>query len=498
MKVLFLLTVLIIANTCLIAQTATQPALGNGTTIDPYQIATLENLYWIAADDSIVPSPNQESRWVRHYIQTADIDASSTIDWFEGLGWSPIGCYYGSQSPDNRQFCGSYNGQNHTIDALYMNRQTWGVGFFGFAYRASIIQLVLRNVNISGNLGVGPIVGYLLVSSVSDCYSTGNVSGNQHVGGLVGYQTYSTISNSHSAVSVYGNNSVGGLVGNQEFMTINNCFSTGTVDGNNYVGGLVGYQQDASIDKCYSMVNLLGNQYVGGLVGYQSNSTINNSYRTGVVSGNNIIGGLVGHQYLSSINNSYSASLVNAIHTAGGLVGSQYDSSSTSCYWDTEISGQTTSYGGEGRSTEQMTYPYAADTYVGWDFSTIWAYDTDHSINNGYPYLRQMPVSIEDNTISGPSVTLVPTHSNYPNPFNPETTICFFLPQNTEKVDLRIYNLRGQLVRTLIKSTAYPRGESSIVWNGRDDHGRAVSSGSYLYQLITPQRCMTGRMTLMK
>ncbi|MDY0150738.1 MAG: GLUG motif-containing protein [Candidatus Cloacimonas sp.] len=498
MKALFMLTALFIANTYLIAQTAVAPALGNGSTTDPYQIASLENLYWIAAEDSIIPSPYQAIRWSSHYIQTADIDASSTIDWFDGLGWSPIGYYCESPNSDILTFRGSYNGQNHIIDALFINRQIWCVGFFGYVYQASIIQLVLRNVNISGNVRVGPIVGYQLASTVSDCYSTGNVSGNQHVGGLVGCQASSTISNSHSAVSVYGNISVGGLVGYQENMTIDHCFSTGSVDGNYYVGGLVGYQHDATIDKCYSRVNVLGNQYVGGLVGYQSNSTINNSYSTGVVSGNNIIGGLVGHQYLSFINSCYSASLVNAIHTAGGLVGDRYDSSSTSSYWDTEISGQATSYGGEGRSTQQMTYPFDADSYVGWDFVNIWAYDADHSINDGYPCLRQMPVSIEDNTVSGSSVSQLPRLGNYPNPFNPETTICFYLPQNSEKVDLRIFNLRGQLVRTLIKSNAYPRGESSIVWNGRDDQSRAVSSGLYFYHLITPQRCMTGRMTLMK
>lgn len=498
MKVLFLLTALIIANAYLIAQTAIAPNKGNGTTTFPYQIATLENLFWITADDSLVSSPDQATRWSSHYIQTADIDASSTIDWFEGLGWSPIGCYYGSQSPNNRPFSGSYNGQNHTIDTLYINRQIWSVGFISYANNATITQLALQSVDVCGNVYVSALVGYLVLSTVSDCYSTGDISGNQYLGGLVGYQKTSAISNSYSAVSVYGNNYIGGLVGYQDGLTINNCFSAGTVDGNYHVGGLVGYQRDATIDKCYSKVDLQGNQYIGGLVGYQNNSTINNSYRTGLVNGNNIIGGLVGHQYLSFINNCYSASQVNAIHTAGGLVGGSYDSSSTSSYWDTEISGQTTSYGGEGRTTQQMTYPYASDTYVGWDFSNIWAYDMDNPINNGYPYLRQMPVSIEDNTVAGSTVSQLSILGNYPNPFNPETTICFYLPQNTEKVDLRIYNLRGQLVRTLIKSTAYPRGESSIVWNGRDDHGRAVSSGLYFYHLITPQRCKTGRMTLMK
>lgn len=498
MKILVLLSVLITAIACLTAQTATQPALGNGTDTDPYQIATLENLFWIAADDGIVPSPAQAIRWSSHYIQTADIDASSTIDWFEGLGWSPIGCHNGLENQNHKPFSGSYNGQNHSITALHIDRPKWGVGFIGYANNATITQIALQSVDVCGNVYVGALVGYLVLSTVSDCFSTGDISGNQYLGGLVGYQKTSAISSSYSSVSVYGSNYLGGLVGCQDGLTINSCFSAGTVDGNYHVGGLVGYQRDATIDKCYSKVDLQGNQNIGGLVGYQNNSTINNSYRTGLVSGNNIIGGLVGHQYLSFINFCFSASQVNASHTAGGLVGSRYDSSSTSSYWDTEISGQTTSYGGEGRSTQQMTYPFDADTYVDWDFANIWAMDSDHSINDGYPYLRQMPVSTHDNIISGSSFSQVPTLRNYPNPFNPETTICFYLPQNTEKVDLRIYNLRGQLVRTLIKSTAFPRGDSSIVWNGRDDLGRAVSSGTFFYHLITPQRCTTGRMTLLK
>jgi hypothetical protein len=498
MKVWFLLTVLIMAIASLTAQTAIAPAGGNGSTSDPYQIATLENLFWIAADDSIVSRPAQAIRWSNHYIQTADIDASSTIDWFDGQGWSPIGAFYGWQNPDNRPFSGSYNGQNHTINALYINRQIWGVGFIGLSDNATITQLGLTNVNSIGNLDVGAIVGYQVNSTVSNCYSTGDLSGNQYIGGLIGYQRNSTISNCYSAVTVYGNQFVAGFIGYQYLSIINNCFSTGSVDGNDQVGGLVGYQRGSSIDLCYSSANVEGNQYVGGLVGYHSYSSINNSYKTGAVGGNNIIGGLVGHQYISTINNSYSASQVNAINYAGGLVAGLYDSSSTSCYWDIGISGQTTSYGGEGRTTPQMTYPYDTNTYVGWDFSNIWAYDTDHTINNGYPYLRQMPVSIAEETDSGSSVSYVPTIRNYPNPFNPQTTICFSLPENTNMVDLMIYNLRGQLIRTLISDAVYPKGESSIIWNGRDDHGRAVSSGRYFYRLVTPYSSKTGQMTMMK
>ncbi len=71
--------------------------------------------------------------------------------------------------------------------------------------------------------------------------------------------------------------------------------------------------------------------------------------------------------------------------------------------------------------------------------------------------------------------------SNYPNPFNPETTISFTLPQQSTAT-LRIYNSAGQLVRTLL-SEELGAGEHKVVWNGTSDSGRLVSSGVYFYRL---------------
>ena len=70
---------------------------------------------------------------------------------------------------------------------------------------------------------------------------------------------------------------------------------------------------------------------------------------------------------------------------------------------------------------------------------------------------------------------------NYPNPFNPSTTIRFTL-QQTQKVQLNIYNSAGQRIRTLI-SGQQSAGEHSIVWNGADDSGTHVASGVYFYEL---------------
>jgi len=71
--------------------------------------------------------------------------------------------------------------------------------------------------------------------------------------------------------------------------------------------------------------------------------------------------------------------------------------------------------------------------------------------------------------------------SNYPNPFNPITTIHFSI-QDYSKVNLSIFNIKGQKIKTLVQDELN-EGSHSLIWNGDDDFGNAVSSGLYLYKL---------------
>ncbi|MBC8414871.1 MAG: T9SS type A sorting domain-containing protein [Candidatus Cloacimonetes bacterium] len=86
--------------------------------------------------------------------------------------------------------------------------------------------------------------------------------------------------------------------------------------------------------------------------------------------------------------------------------------------------------------------------------------------------------------------------TNYPNPFNPETKIVFNLPESGQ-VKLEIYNIKGQKVKTLLDCYMSP-GRSEMIWNGKDDNGKRVSSGVYFYQLVAEKKTITKKMILIK
>ena len=102
-------------------------------------------------------------------------------------------------------------------------------------------------------------------------------------------------------------------------------------------------------------------------------------------------------------------------------------------------------------------------------------------------------IALTDGSALPQQLTLL---QNYPNPFNPSTTIRYQLPRN-EKVVLKIYNLLGQLVRTLVNE-AQNSGEKSVIWNGRNDLGHSVSSGIYFFRLQAGREIETRSMLLLK
>ena len=72
-------------------------------------------------------------------------------------------------------------------------------------------------------------------------------------------------------------------------------------------------------------------------------------------------------------------------------------------------------------------------------------------------------------------------HQNYPNPFNPDTIIQFSVPVEC-KVELAIYNIKGQKVKQLVDDH-FIAGKHTVVWSGKDNSGKSVSSGVYFYKI---------------
>ncbi len=106
----------------------------------------------------------------------------------------------------------------------------------------------------------------------------------------------------------------------------------------------------------------------------------------------------------------------------------------------------------------------------------------------------------ENQSVVGTNENLIPKvsklYQNYPNPFNPTTTINYSLKVNS-KVSLNIYNIKGQKVKTLVDETL-ESGNHTVIWNGKDDNNKSVSSGIYFYKMKTYNHEQTKKMILIK
>ena len=96
--------------------------------------------------------------------------------------------------------------------------------------------------------------------------------------------------------------------------------------------------------------------------------------------------------------------------------------------------------------------------------------------------------------VSLPSISEL--RSNVPNPFNPSTEFSFVLSQNGP-VTLRIYTMRGELVRTLLNQDM-AAGPHALTWNGMNEQGRQVASGAYIVRFVAPDRTQSRHITLLK
>jgi hypothetical protein len=130
--------------------------------------------------------------------------------------------------------------------------------------------------------------------------------------------------------------------------------------------------------------------------------------------------------------------------------------------------------------------------YSQYMYNSIDAFVVNHEKHR--ELLRKLLEKEDTYSIPIPSVPVI--SSNYPNPFNPSTTIEFSVPQKA-KVKMNVYNIRGQKVRNLINSEL-DRGHHKIVWDGRDGTNRNVSSGIYFVRLESDGKTNIRKVMLMK
>lgn len=381
---------------------------GAGTEASPYRISTAKQL---SMANQFLES---------HYIMIEDIDLA-VEPWTQRGGWHPIG------STLNGAFRGSFDGNGHVIRGLFIDNPTGHKqGLFGYTKEAVINDLKLVNVDINGGYSVGALIGKCVDTTIENiyisgvikgssitgglagvtshavlrnCYVNGTVEGSQYVGGLVAECGSTNITSSHVAGKVTGSSIVGGLIGRKTNVRVNsgilkNSSNSSDVIGiHSQIGGLVGHllghsNGDARIINCYNSGNIQGNNVVGGCIGityFDVDAT--NIFNTGTITGNSQVGGLAGVLRRARLNNSFNAGGVSGTENVGGLIGVRQQSGVNRCYWDIEMSGQFLSDGGYGRNTEEMTYPYAENSFRGWDFENEWRGDEDYIVNNGYPYL---------------------------------------------------------------------------------------------------------------
>ena len=270
----------------------------------------------------------------RNYRLKADLDLKDTP--FGGIG--------SSEHP----FTGVFDGQGHTISHVTINApEGENVGFFNVIKGATIRDLKLVDVKITGKTNVGGLAGSAQVqldssdlsknvaNLIGGCSVSGTVTGTKNVGGLVGlnggetdqhtlFSIASAIDKSTANVEVNGTEMTGGLVG-KNGGTITKSSSGGTVKGTTTTGGLVG-DSSGDIYDSHTSCTVAGSSYTGGFVGY-SDGTVKNCYSIGGVSGTDYTGGFAG--VISRAENVVSAGQVTIVGTPsqgynGGFAGKLY------------------------------------------------------------------------------------------------------------------------------------------------------------------------------
>ncbi|MEI7839423.1 MAG: YDG domain-containing protein, partial [Methylococcaceae bacterium] len=218
------------------------------------------------------------------YTLGNNLDLSSELSnasemWDTTKGFVPVGA-------DAARFTGDFDGTNHTITGLKIDRPTTDyIGLFSYSNAANVQNIGLLRSSVTGQNFVSGLVG-VNNGTVSNSYNTGVVLGSgtgSSVGGLVGWNV-GTVNDSYNTGTVSGGHSVGGLVGSNSG-TVSNSYSTGEVSGFSYVSGLVGANNDyGTINNSYYNID---NVLINGTHAVTEGGIYNTQYQTWL-SGNKV------------------------------------------------------------------------------------------------------------------------------------------------------------------------------------------------------------------
>jgi hypothetical protein len=357
-----------------------------GATVTYYVITTL------GADGSVTAADLQgmNGNLSRAYALGADIDASATATWAGGLGFAPVGAA--------SFFSGRFNGLNHAISSLTINRPTAAYAGLFAETRGEVRDVRFEGGSVSGLGFVGVLAGMTsgAITRVSSTTAVSNVQmPNTYpsaLGGLIGFVNGGSVSHcvsSGSVTAINGGDDVGGVAGFNRF-AVNGCYSTANVSGGSTVGGVVGYMQSGSISNSYASGSVTGTQYVGGLLGF-NDSTVSTSYSTATVTG--------------------------PAGQAGALVGFNRATLSNN-YWNAALSGLTGSVGaGPSTGNTELTAMQLQrkGSFIGFDFTPatgMWRQYDNHTV----PLLRALLTPV---TVTADNQTQAFTSSATPvNPTN--------------------------------------------------------------------------------
>jgi hypothetical protein len=484
------------------SQTAIQPS-GSGTAGDPYQVSSLANLYWITQNDTA---------WGSYYEQTADINAASTSTWDSNAGFLAIG-------NGTTQFTGTYNGGNHTIDSLYIDRPSDDyVGFIGYATGSSggsIKNLGITNVRIisGGYQDGGALAGRVGGGGIIDnCYSTGAVAGD-FLGGLVGVFESGTLSNSYSTCTVAGAYGSGGLIETLLSGTVTDCYSSGSVSTAVYeYGGLIGYYSAGTVSNCFWDTQTSNQTSSAAGTGKNTSEMKTLSTFTGAgwdfeietANGTNSYWDMDttnkvynnGYPFLSWQNGSAIALPVQMVSFAA-----KAEQLSAELTWTTatevdnrgwEVERRETSnarwstigfVAGSGTSTRPMQYAYVDQGLA----PGLYSYRLKQVDRTGVS-----KYSGETQVLVGSAPREFSLSQNYPNPFNPTTTIEFTIPADGRAV-LRVYDITGREVVTLLDKEVEAGTYQRAVFDGS-----RYASGVYVARLQYGGKQLSKEMVLLK